>query len=237
MDQIEEFADTRHKTWCIHCGAALALVPTSRDHVPSKSLLREPYPANLPVIEICASCNGSFSQDEEYTAALLGSVLVGSADPFDQRNPAAGILAGSPNLRARIERCRRDYATAGGESRRLWKPETERITRVIIKNARGHAFFEHGEPLLEQPLHVGCAPMMSMSEEEHVEFETVESGAVWPEVGSRMMTRMLTGQNLSDGWVIVQDGVYRYAIIQRDGLLVRSVILEYLATEVHLGEP
>ncbi len=52
-----------------------------------------------------------------------------------------------------------------------------------------------------------------------------------------MMTRMLTSQNLSDGWVIVQDGIYRYAVIQLDGLLVRSVILEYLATEVHWGEP
>jgi hypothetical protein len=237
MDQIEEFTDRRQKAWCIHCGATLAGVTTSRDHVPSKSLLRKPYPANLPVVEICAGCNGGFSQDEEYTAALLGSVVSGSADPGDQSNLAAGILARSPNLRARIERCGRDYETAGGESRRVWKPEAERISRVIVKNARGHAFFEYGEPMLERPLHVGFVPLMCMDADEHIEFETVESGSLWPEVGSRMMTRMLTGQNLSDGWVVVQDGIYRYAVIQQDGLLVRSVIFEYLATEVYWGEP
>ncbi len=54
----------------------------------------------------------------------------------------------------------------------------------------------------------------------------------WPELGSRMMTRILTGQDLSDGWVIVQDGVYRDAVLQQGRLTVRSVIEECLATEV-----
>ena len=36
-------------------------------------------------------------------------------------------------------------------------------------------------------------------------------------------------------WVIVQNGVYRYAVVDRedDGLLVQSVIQEYLATSVY----
>ena len=39
--------------------------------------------------------------------------------------------------------------------------------------------------------------------------------------------------DLDEGWVIVQDDVYRYAVAQEDGLLVRSVIRNYLATEVY----
>jgi hypothetical protein len=48
-----------------------------------------------------------------------------------------------------------------------------------------------------------------------------------------MMTRVVRGQDLSRGWVIVQDGVYRYALEQQGIMLVKSVLFEYLATEVH----
>jgi hypothetical protein len=56
--------------------------------------------------------------------------------------------------------------------------------------------------------------------------------AAWPEVGSRMMTRVMTGQDLSDGWVIVQQGVYRYAIVQEGVMFVKMVLFEYLAAQV-----
>jgi hypothetical protein len=64
----------------------------------------------------------------------------------------------------------------------------------------------------------------------------VEGGSIWPEVGSRMLTRVVTGQDLRNGWVMVQAGVYRYVVLQDDGLLVRSVLHEYLATEVHWAD-
>ena len=48
-----------------------------------------------------------------------------------------------------------------------------------------------------------------------------------------MMTRVLTGQDLDGPWVVVQEDSYRFAVTQADGgLLVRSIISEYLATEV-----
>ena len=47
-----------------------------------------------------------------------------------------------------------------------------------------------------------------------------------------MMTRVLTGHDLVDGWVVVQDGSSRYSVVQEGRILVRSVIAEYLATEV-----
>ena len=117
----------------------------------------------------------------------------------------------------------------------FWQPEIDRINRVVLKNARGHAYFEYGEPKVETPLHVWVRPLESMSEDERAEFEGwAESGvlAVWPEVGSRMMTRIATGLDMEGNWIIVQDGTYRYAVEDAEGLRVRSVIWEYLATEV-----
>ena len=76
-------------------------------------------------------------------------------------------------------------------------------------------------------------PLDSLTAEERVEFEAVHTGPGLPKVGSRMMTRVLSGQDLVDGWVVLQDGVYRYAVMQEDYFTVRSVMVEYLAAEVH----
>ncbi|MFZ1105767.1 MAG: hypothetical protein WAN86_23380 [Hyphomicrobiaceae bacterium] len=237
MDQINEFVDERQKGWCIHCGGRIADLASNRDHAPSKSLLLKPYPANLPVVQVCMACNNGFSRDEEYLAAFLGAVLSGSTEQTAHLNPAGGrILGGSEGLKKRIERSKVEYKTIAGETRLLWKPEQDRINRVVVKNARGHAFFEYGEAMLSEPDSVWWMPLQVLSAEEREEFENTGMGAVWPEVGSRMLTRALTGQDLSDGWVMVQERVYRYAVMQADGLLVRSVLSEYLATEVHWGD-
>jgi hypothetical protein len=234
MDQIEEFADERQKAWCIHCGEWIAGLETNRDHVPSKCLLQEPYPAKLPFVQVCKACNEGFSLDEEYVVAFLGSVVVGSTDPDRQCNPkAARILRRSPKLRARIDRAKTEYKTLIGETRFIWKPESDRVNRVVLKNARGHAFYEYGEPMLSEPEYVRYAPLESMTRSQRDEFENMEFGLGWPEVGSRMMTRVMTGQDLSGAWVIVQEGVYRYAVAQAGIMLVRTVLFEYLATEVY----
>lgn len=237
MDEIQEFVDERQKAWCIHCGGWIAGLETNRDHVPSKSLLEKPYPPNLPKVQVCKACNEGFSLDEEYLMAFLGSVLAGSTDPDRQPNPKAGrILRRNTKLRARIDRAKTEYETPGSETRSVWMPESDRINRVVVKNARGHAFFEYGEPLLSEPEHVWAAPLETLSPEQRAEFENIDMGSGWPEVGSRMLTRVMTGQDLSGAWVIVQDGVYRYGVEQQGVMLVRSVLFEYLATEVYWSD-
>ena len=233
MRHIEEFVDDRQKSWCIHCGNWLAGLRTNRDHVLSKSLLEKPYPAELPVTEICCECNNDFSRDEEYLIGLLGAVLSGSTDPALQvLSRSAGVLARNPKPRDRIDRARTSYTTRGGETRHVWKPEQERVDRILLKNARGHAFFEYGEPMLQPPARIWSAPLETLGDARRAAFEDVSGGALWPEVGSRMMTRALTGHDLLDGWVAVQTGVYRYAVIREGLMLVRIVIREYLAAEV-----
>jgi hypothetical protein len=236
MDAIQEFVDERQKSWCIHCGGWISALAYNRDHVPSKCLLRRPYPANLPTVRICTPCNAGFSKDEEYFAAFLGSVLSGSADPALQDNPAvAGILIENGKLRARIECSRKEYQTVGGETRCIWTPEAARISRAIVKNARGHAFFECGEPMLHKPDRVWWSPLDHLTLAQRRKFENVELGPAWPEVGTRMMMRIITGQDLDGSWVTVQDEIYRYAVCQAGTMLVRSVLWECLAAEVFWG--
>ena len=115
----------------------------------------------------------------------------------------------------------------------LWQPEIDRFDRVIVKNARGHVLHELGEPVSGMPSRVMYWPVSRMSADQRNTFELVSLGTGLPEVGSRMMQRILGLAPLVNGWVEVQDGVYRYAIVQgSDELLVRTLIRDYLATEV-----
>jgi len=229
---IGDYSDERLKSWCIHCGRTLGERATNRDHVPSRSLLLEPYPENLPLVQVCASCNVGFSLDEEYFVAFLGAVVTGSTDPAKQSHPVVSrVLERSPKLRAQIEAAKSEVRTLDGETRLLWMPDAKRVRRVVLKNARGHAFFEQGEPMLDEPSKVSFLPLETMTAWARAEFEAIDMGTLWPEVGSRMMTRLVAGHDLQDGWVVVQDGIYRYAVTN-GGRVVRSVVFEYLATEV-----
>ena len=122
--------------------------------------------------------------------------------------------------------------TIDGETRTVWQPEFDRVNRVILKNARGHAFYEYGEPMLDTPTHVWAAPLEAMTPADRAEFEDCQVDGLWPEVGSRMLTRIVTGQDLNHGWVELQKGIYRYGVAQQGLMLVKSVLYEYLATEV-----
>lgn len=236
MDNIDEFFDERNKAWCVHCGGALANLKTNRDHVPTKSFLRKPWPSELPVITICVDCNTSFSRDEQYAVSFLSSIISGTTDPKKQINAsAARAMINSPALRSLIERSKREHQTEDGQTNLIWTPDMARINRVIVKNARGHAFFEFGEPMMNDPNAVWAHPLALLTPDQRDEFEGGASSSAfagWPELGSRMMTRLMTGQDLNGDWIIVQDDVYRYSVSQEGGARIRSVLFEYLATEV-----
>ncbi len=75
-------------------------------------------------------------------------------------------------------------------------------------------------------------PLINTEEEKLAEFLLVDHGSAWPEVGSRLLQRLYSGEDMADGWIIVQPGVYVYIVFEDDGVIVRSIIREYLLTEV-----
>lgn len=208
----------------------------SQDHIPTKALLDSPFPENLMQVGTCQECNAGFSKDEEYLAAFLATVISGSTELDPRQFPTAfGILTHSPQLKNRIDRARRIQGTLWGDAEIQWIPETDRIERVIVKNACGHIVFDAGEIPEGPPSYVDITPLQSMSATDLREFETPSGLAGWPEVGSRLLQRLTgTGEVGPGGWIHVQKGVYRYAI--DDVRRVRIVLREYLAAEVHWND-
>lgn len=223
MRQIQNFGDSRQSNFCVHCGQGTG----TRDHVPSKVFLDDPYPENLPTVPACTDCNSGHSPDEEYLACLLDCVLAGGIGMSPRRRPKIErILEERPRLAARIS-----AAVSGGETP-VFAVEHKRVARVILKLARGHVQFELNEPHPEEPAHVNFAPLQTLSPEQVRRFEENPAGSIWPEVGSRAMQRIVEGDSPT-GWIVVQPGRYRYLAAAGDeGLIVRFVLSEYLAAEV-----
>ena len=121
--------------------------------------------------------------------------------------------------------------TTGNGTVTIWTPELERIERVIVKIARGHVLFELGQVIESPPNRVNVLPIEKLSPWQLNQFEYPRGPAGWPEVGSRLMIRLVeTGECGEGGWIEVQRGIYRYAIDEWPR--VRMVLREYLAAEV-----
>jgi hypothetical protein len=229
MDPRKLFVDSRLIGLCIYCGGS----PDSREHCPSKVLLDDPFPADLPVVEACKPCNESFSADEQYLACLVECVLSGSTEPTKvKREKIRRILEENPKLSARIKQSeRRDQ-----EGKLYWEAEPERVRNVVVKLARGHLAYEFGLPLRGEPNVVSYMPLVVMPENQISEFEAPESDSkiLWPEIGSRAFIRAcITARGqVSNDWIVVQPHRYRYLVGQSDGDFVQLVLSEYLACRI-----
>ena len=223
--------DERLTGMCVYCGAQ----PDTRDHVPSKVLLDEPYPPQLPIVAACESCNAGFSLDEQYLSCLLECVVCATTEPSGlRRSNVKRILIANPALQHRIQESqRRDKA---GDL--LWQPEIDRVRKIAAKLARGHAAYEI-YPKLEEPDKIAFAPLLTISDHGRATFENSTSGRLegWPEIGSRSFLRAYGKKpdqfKQMGNWIVVQPDRYRYAVVEAaGGMLVRIVLSEYLACEV-----
>ena len=142
-------------------------------------------------------------------------------------------LAANAQMRRLIDQSAQKYIDEDGITRLTWHPDLERIRPVVVKNARGHAFFELGLPFYHEPTHIIIQPLITAPEEWLSAFLTIDHGNGWPEVGSRLLQRLVSGEDMASGWIIVQLGTYVFAVFEDDdGVIVRSIIREYLLTEV-----
>ena len=229
MDPRQLFADERHALMCASCGNGDC---STADHVPSKVLLDEPYPENLPVVQACARCNNGFSADERYLACLIGVVISGTTDPSTQARTRIGrILSEQSLLRQALEASRK--VDESGTVR--YYVDSTRVANVIVKLARGHAAYELSEPQLEPPRYVRFQPLTTMGATQRTAFETPNDSGIWPEIGSRafiVASRAFAGVDLGQGWRMIQPGRYRYLVGSSPAVQVRFVLSEYLACDV-----
>lgn len=223
-------ADERLVGGCVYCGRE----PDTSDHVPSKALLDNLLPDNLPVVDACTACNQGFSTDEEHLACFLEAVQRGSTVAGSLiREKVQRTLTHNPKLAARIEAAK----TEDSSGQLVWVPESDRVRNVVLKLARGHAAYELSLPQLDDPCHVLIQPIVALPDAKIAEFEGAGSGEPrgWPEIGSRAFLRACGTEphaRTEGPWVVVQPGRYRYSVDQPGGIIVRIVIGEYLACQI-----
>lgn len=224
MEQLRNFGDERQMAVCVYCGRRTE----TRDHVPSKVFLDNPYPANLPVVPACQLCNLGFSLDEEYVACLVECTLTGSTGLNRiKRNKIRRILERKPALMSRIFKAHRKDPE--GTS---FNVEMDRVRNVVLKLARGHAAFELNEPLLDDPSSLTFAPFFFTAPDVREHFKAPPRPSIWPEVGSRAMQRLVLNDTLTSKWITVQPARYSYLTSTGDKIIVRMIISEYLVCEV-----
>ncbi len=226
MDPKQLFVDYRFAGVCAYCGG----VADSRDHVPSKVLLDEPYPDNLPITESCSDCNQGFSLSEEYLACFLECVAQGTSEPNDNfRSRIAATLAAKPAIAQRIEASK----SVSENGTLTWQPESNRVSEVVLKLARGHIAYELGHQRIDNPQIIEIVPLLSMSDRERASFLEIVPSGLYPEIGSRSFVGSLKGKVTAfETWCTVQSNNYQYAVGQGTGDWVKMVLRGYLACYV-----
>lgn len=228
VDPKKLFYDDRLKV-CAYCGGP----PDTVDHVPSRVLLDEPYPPNLPVVACCERCNHSFSADEPYVACLVECAVAGSCEPeVTEREKVRRLLKMEPALARSLDAAR---VVDPHNAAVAFMPDRDRLMNVVMKLARGHVAYRTGELVLQQPSRVNVAPLHTLTLLDLTDFETEPIERILPEVGSRAYAETLLAEDVAfagGGWQVVQRGRYRYLVTWSDGLSVRMVLSEYLACSV-----
>ncbi len=232
MEQIQPFSDDRLVAFCAFCGGP----PTTRDHVPPRVFLDQPYPGNLPVIGACVDCNRGASLDEEYVACLLEVAACGSVDPADlNRRKVARTLKERPALAAKLASLLRP----NGEFL-ISREDRTRLSAVFEKIARGLWTYEVGETASSSAAVVRYAPIAGLGVTQLEAFRTLEQPDLLPEVGSRMMFRVLVSEDgpARVSWIELQAGRFSYGIemFSEEGR-VKMVLGDYIAVEVDLAAP
>jgi hypothetical protein len=230
MNQLEPFSDERllgrkgNMDQCVYCGGP----PETKEHLPTLFLLDDPLPGNLHVVRACRPCNNSFSDDEQYLACLIDVALIGFVSDSPRLRPKVqATLKARPALAASL-----DAAQRSSSGRVYWEANTDRVNRIVSKLAQGHAAFELSEPMFRPPDRLAVFPLLHLTEEQRRSFERAPTNALWPEVGSRAMRRIIEGcSDVVDGWVVVQPGRYRYLAYISTEVMVRIVLSEFVACE------
>lgn len=227
MRQIKTFSDQRLDEMCSYCGDA----PETRDHVPSRILLDDPFPENLPVVPCCLKCNQDFSLDEEYFACAIECIIHGTTNTGKlKREKVKSILDRKEPLRKRIED---SFLMQDGQL--MFKFEEKRFRNVVSKLAKGHAKFENSEPMFDEPVSISMIPLDLMTEEQADNFFSPIELNKLPEVGSRALQQIVIKMDKNipySDWTTVQENNYRYSVTYNFGVTVKIVIWEYLAVEV-----
>ena len=225
--------DKSKENGCIYCGKPA----TTREHVPSKAFLVEPYPVNLATIPACFECNNGFSNDEEYVACFLDVLKESIYQGYSRSSATVQRLEKNTNLKKLLV----EQIKVTDDAVQYAFDET-RFQRILIKLAKGHAGFEFDNINFDDSdIQISYDFIFNLSEADIDSFEEIPQTNLFPEVGSRGCVTPYIVQNISTGessafmfWNDVQENQYRYQVSYNSsgGICVKIVIYELLYCRV-----
>ena len=228
MQRYPLYDDERLGHTCFNCGSA----PETRDHVPPRVFLDEPYPDNIMRVPSCTKCNLDSSGDEQYVASLIEVAVCGTTDPSRlQRRKISKTLEHAAPLRARL-----DQAVTVDNGIYTVLPQLERVNRVLEKIARGLWCFDNSQDTADFKTSVNSG-VVPLSEEDSDAFFDASSIQPWGGLTSHGFMRSLFGTEKSTygpGWVDLQLGRFSYSVDSLDGERVRMIFSDYLHSDVRL---
>lgn len=214
---------------CFQCGEKPPPGTLIAMRIPAQGTAQGARPGTVVRVKMCRTCALRASGDDAYLSMFLKHerakvpMLSGPAADLD-RDGRTCVFTREEQLLAN--------AHVDGMPRFISNPAYERILAVIVKNARVHAFTELGCTLPGWPdtLIVKMLPHATVAW--ITSFLQIDHTQTWPQAGSRLMVRMFTGENLKSGWIVVAPGRYVYTVFENGGVSVRSIIGEYVMSEV-----
>lgn len=226
MRQVVKYYDARQDDFCVYCGNSLKKFKTL-DHVPSKILMDEPYPENLPKVNSCNNCNQSFSTNELYFSCIIEYLICQSTDIESfQRERIIKKLRQKPRIRSEIEN------KLFIKNNLLFYPFDDiKFLEVLRKLLLGHLAFEFSIPTINQLERVEVKLRSEISDWDFQKFKDSQTIEIAPEVGSRAMGAFLMNDyNLKNEWKSVDKNFYEYLVEQNTNeftvkIIIRNTIL------------
>lgn len=206
---------------CIYCGN----FADSREHLPSKVFLDEPYPLNLTILPSCVRCNTAYSLDEEFVACFIEVMRSEILGIPIQRGKILKIFEHTPALYNHIK----DIVFSDGEIRKnLGEEYISRFTKVVSKLVCGHLMYEMSE-FVNDMKEVKFKWINQLSSQQLNGFFSPVPCDKSPEIGSRGFENIFIsgqGEILDYSWETVQENNYRFLVSPNiTRIVIRDVFL------------
>lgn len=218
---------------CIYCGNTA----TTREHIPSKAFLLEPYPDNLPTIPACFECNNGYSDDEKYVACFLDVLKRKIYFDYSRKEKTDVRLAKDEKFQRSLQEQIKEI-----DGKIYFQPDEQRILRILLKLARCHAGFEFDYINFDNTqVNIWYDFLFNITEDILQDFGFIPEMDIAPEIGSRGAVTPFIIQNIVAqevvgiaSWNEVQENQYRYQVSFSEdrGITVKIVIFEFLFCKV-----
>lgn len=231
----------KSQMYCVYCGA----MADSREHCPSKTFLKKPFPTDLFTVPACKNCNNGFSSDERYTSNVIRCLIEyyenNDTKIFEitQSDKTKGVSEAKQSAKKFVARPFFD----------------ERMANIFRKLAIGHATFEISEGYysedwegIPERIAYTIKPFLKADQWEALEYAEVISDEPVPEIGSRTFQNIyvVEASIKSEGkdeftsvpvlmvdWIDLQDGYYKYQVyFKNDKIWVKMIFQNFLYCEV-----